>query len=68
MLDFTDDELRARLAELEEEHRDLDLAIDRISETPPFDELQLRRLKRRKLGLKDEISRIKNMLVPDIIA
>ncbi len=62
------DTLRRRLAELETEHRDLDDVIARIAETPVYDQLQVQRLKKRKLRLKDEIARIRALLVPDIIA
>lgn len=62
------DILRRRLAELETEHRDLDDVIARIAETPVYDQLQVQRLKKRKLRLKDEIARIRALLVPDIIA
>lgn len=62
------DTLRRRLAELETEHRDLDDVIARITETPVYDQLQVQRLKKRKLRLKDEIARIRALLVPDIIA
>ena len=68
MLDFTDNEIRAKLAELEQEHLDLDMAIDSIIANPPFNELQVMRLKKKKLMLKDEIARLRDMLVPDIIA
>jgi hypothetical protein len=59
-------ELRAKLAELVQEHRDLDTAIAAL--TPSHDQLQLTRLKKRKLQLKDQISRIEDALLPDIIA
>ena len=62
------DILRRRLAELETEHRDLDDVIARIAETPVYDQLRVQRLKKRKLRLKDEIARIRALLVPDIIA
>jgi hypothetical protein len=62
------EELRKRLAELTAEHRELDAAIAALTETPPFDQLQAQRLKRRKLALKDTIRRIEDMLTPDIIA
>ena len=62
------DILRRRLADLETEHRDLDDVIARISENVIFDQLQVQRLKKRKLLLKDEIARIRALLVPDIIA
>jgi len=59
-------ELRARLAELTQEHRDLDAAIEALRGTP--DQLQLTRLKKRKLQLKDQIAKIHAQLLPDIIA
>ena len=58
--------LRAKLAELMQEHRDLDAAIDALRGSP--DQLQITRLKKRKLQLKDEISKINDQLLPDIIA
>ncbi|MRR50024.1 MAG: DUF465 domain-containing protein [Rhodocyclaceae bacterium] len=60
--------LRCRLQELRVEHRDLDEAINRLIASPPPDELMLRRLKKRKLQLKDRISLIERMLEPDIPA
>jgi hypothetical protein len=62
------DGLRKKLADLKSEHRDLDEVIARLTETAPFDQLQMQRLKKRKLMLKDQISRIESKLVPDIIA
>ncbi|MCS6987463.1 MAG: DUF465 domain-containing protein [Sphingomonadaceae bacterium] len=61
-------ELKARLSRLMEEHRDLDAAIAALAEMPGADRLQLQRLKKRKLRLKDEIQMIRDMLIPDIIA
>jgi len=60
--------LRSRLQELRVEHRDLDEAINRLIASPPPDELMLRRLKKRKLQLKDRITLIERMLEPDIPA
>ncbi|CAG0971162.1 hypothetical protein RHDC4_01290 [Rhodocyclaceae bacterium] len=57
--------LRSRLEELKQEHRDLDAAIARLDAAPPEDELVLRRLKKRKLQLKDRIAIIERMLEPD---
>jgi len=57
-----------RIAALEIEHQDLDDVIDRLSEHPDQDQLQLRRFKKRKLILRDSISRLKVLLVPDIPA
>ena len=62
------DTLKRKLAQLQIEHRDLDDVIARITENAPFDQLQIQRLKKRKLMLKDEISRIRSKLVPDVIA
>ncbi len=61
-------QIRTQLIELEIEHRDLDDVILRMSSTADRDDLQLRRLKKRKLLLKDQIIRLKMMLVPDIPA
>lgn len=60
--------LRQRLAALQEEHQDLDSAIVALTSSPPFDQLQVQRLKKKKLQLRDEISRIEDLLIPDIIA
>ena len=66
MLENRDNLLR-RLHELRSEHRDLDTVIARM-EGERSDQLQLQRLKKRKLKLKDEIARLESRLVPDIIA
>jgi hypothetical protein len=60
--------IRKRLEEVRLEHRDLDDAIARVAESPPFDQIKIQRLKKRKLILKDEISRLEDQLLPDIIA
>ncbi len=60
--------LRKRLAALEVEHRDLDEVIERIASNPTVNQLQLQRLKKRKLMLKDQIAQIESDLLPDIIA
>ena len=60
--------IKAKLEALRIEHRDLDEVIDRLIEKPPFDQLQLQRLKKRKLGLKDQITKLESQLIPDIIA
>jgi len=60
--------MRQRLAELKSEHRDLDDVIAHIGETAPFDQVQIKRLKKRKLLLKDQIAHIESNLLPDIIA
>jgi hypothetical protein len=61
-------QIEGRIAVLEIEHQDLDDVIARLSENPGQDQLQLRRFKKRKLVLKDSISRLKILLVPDIPA
>ena len=63
-----EDALRRKLDELKTEHRDLDDVIARISERMPYDQLQLQRFKKRKLALRDQISKIESELLPDIIA
>ena len=57
-----------RIVELKMEHRDLDTAIDRLAADPAHDELQLRRLKRRKLLLKDQIAMLERQIDPDVLA
>lgn len=57
-----------RLTELREEHRDLDLAISRLADDPACDQLQLGRMKKRKLRLKDMIAYFENKLIPDLDA
>jgi len=64
----TEEEMRKRLEVLKIEHRDLDAAIDALSGAGAGDQLQLARLKKRKLRLKDQISLIEDYLIPDIIA
>ncbi|MBW7947166.1 YdcH family protein [Sphingosinicella microcystinivorans] len=61
-------DVRARLESLLEEHRDLDAAIEAIRALPGCDQLQLARMKKRKLRLKDEIEMLRDQLLPDIIA
>lgn len=60
--------LRLRLVELRLEHRDLDEVIQRLSEAAGVDALQLLRLKKRKLLLKDQIARLESKLIPDLDA
>ncbi|HEX7340968.1 MAG TPA: YdcH family protein [Rhodanobacteraceae bacterium] len=57
-----------RLIELRTEHRDLDAAIARLSESRASDQLQLTRMKKRKLQLKDAIARLESRLIPDLDA
>ena len=62
------DELRRKLEALRSEHRDLDDVIAKIAADGKFDQLQMQRLKKRKLVLKDLIAQVESMLLPDIIA
>lgn len=63
-----EDMLRIRLEVLRREHRDLDEAIHALEQTGRPDQLTLRRLKKQKLSLKDQIVKIEDQLIPDIIA
>ena len=65
---MTEQELRKRLEALRSEHRDLDAAIHALSDAGSVDQLQIARLKKRKLQLKDRIAIIEDTLLPDIIA
>lgn len=60
--------LLALLTELRVEHHDLDESIGKLEDSPPHDELLLRRMKKRKLQLKDRIAAVERMLGPDLIA
>lgn len=60
--------IQSRIIELQVEHRDLDLAIEGLSQTPGRDELLMRRMKKRKLQLKDTITLLQMRLIPDIPA
>jgi hypothetical protein len=64
----TREALRKKLEDLRSQHRDLDDVIERVTEQVPFDQLQVQRLKKRKLNLKDQIAKIESQLLPDIIA
>ncbi|MDX1454847.1 MAG: YdcH family protein [Gammaproteobacteria bacterium] len=61
-------EIQSKLVELREEHRDLDDAIARLQESAFVDQLQMTRLKKRKLQLKDYIKRLESRLIPDLDA
>jgi len=67
-MDLDIEALRAKLAALKSEHRDLDDVITRLAQRAPFNQLELQRMKKRKLLLKDQISKIESELLPDIIA
>ena len=68
MTDEEERELRGQLARLQQEHRDLDAAIAALAAAPGADAIQVQRLKRRKLALRDRILTIEDQLTPDIIA
>ncbi len=63
-----DREIRRELAELRQEHRDLDLAIAAMTESGPLDTIRIQRMKKRKLALKDRIAALEDRRLPDIIA
>ncbi|WP_189539563.1 YdcH family protein [Novosphingobium arvoryzae] len=65
---MNEEEMRKRLEVLRIEHRDLDAAIDALTAAGSTDQLQIARLKKRKLRLKDQIALIEDYLIPDIIA
>lgn len=67
-MDLDIEALKAKLAALKTEHRELDDVIVRLAESAPVDQLELQRLKKRKLLLKDRITKIESELLPDIIA
>ena len=64
----SNDEIERRIIELQTEHRDLDDVINQLLSSHLHDQLQVQRLKKRKLQLKDQISHLASLLVPDIIA
>ena len=68
LTDEEKDQIRARITALEVEHGDLDYIIATLSQDPVHDQLRVRRLKKRKLILKDQIAMLKDRLIPDIIA
>jgi len=61
-------ELRRQVERLREEHRDLDAAIEALDNAGAADRLQMQRLKKRRLGLRDRLSQLEDLLTPDIIA
>jgi hypothetical protein len=64
----THDNMQRQLAHLETEHRSLDDVITRIAKTPAFDQLEVQRMKKRRLMIKDEIVKLRGKILPDIIA
>ena len=67
-MDLDVEAIKAKIEALKVEHRDLDDAIARLGEQTPVDPVQLQRLKKRKLALKDLIAKLESQLLPDIIA
>lgn len=68
MVDQDNNEFALELAQLQQEHRDLDVAIEALHQSPAPDLLRLQRLKKRKLQLRDRITFIEDQITPDIIA
>ena len=68
ILGAPDDVLRAQLANFKVEHQDLDAAVAALEANPRCDQIQIARLKKKKLRLRDEIVRLEDQLTPDIIA
>ncbi len=68
MAQMDSDALRLQLAQLRQEHRDLDAAVEALASTANQDALQLQRLKKKKLMIKDRITALEDQLFPDIIA
>ncbi len=68
VMQWDQEQLKAKLAELELEHRDLDDVINTLMSQSDFDQIKVGRLKKRKLALKDQITSLRGRLIPDIIA
>ncbi len=68
MIPMPNVELRTRLLELRQKHQDLDAAVDALAVMPTPDQLQIARLKKQKLVLRDQIVKFENMLTPDLLA
>ena len=67
-MQWDQEQLKAKLAELELEHRDLDAVINTLMGQTDFEQIKVGRLKKRKLALKDQITSLRGKLIPDIIA
>ena len=67
-MQWDQEQLKAKLVELELEHRDLDDVINNLTRLTDFDQIKVSRLKKRKLALKDQITSLRGRLIPDIIA
>ncbi|MBR1777029.1 MAG: DUF465 domain-containing protein [Alphaproteobacteria bacterium] len=68
MESLTQSQIKQRLNALKNEHQELDFLITKEALSPSTDQIRARRLKKRKLAIKDEITQLENMLLPDIIA
>lgn len=68
MIPMPNVEIRAQLLELRQRHQDLDAAVDALALMPTPDQLQIARLKKQKLVLRDQIVKLENMLTPDLLA
>ena len=68
MIPLPNVEIRGRLVELRQQHQDLSDAVDALGQMPTPDQLQIARLKKQKLVLRDQIVKLENMLTPDLLA
>ena len=68
MIPMPNVEIRAKLVELRQKHQDLDAAVEALAQMPTPDQLQIARLKKQKLVLRDQIVKLENMLTPDLLA
>jgi len=68
MIPMPNVEIRAKLLELRQKHQDLDAAVEALAQMPTPDQLQIARLKKQKLVLRDQIVKLENMLTPDLLA
>jgi hypothetical protein len=68
MIPLPNVEIRGRLVELRQQHQDLSDAVDALAQMPTPDQLQIARLKKQKLVLRDQIVKLENMLTPDLLA
>jgi hypothetical protein len=68
MIPMPNVEIRAQLVELRQKHQDLDAAVEALGQMPTPDQLQIARLKKQKLVLRDQIVKLENMLTPDLLA
>jgi hypothetical protein len=67
-MDLEIEAIKTKIRQLKSEHRSLDESIRRLEDGPPFNPIEMQRLKRRKLALKDQLARLESKLLPDIIA